>query len=252
MATTIQKLRPKSKLNILKDSNYEYCNDQTETKKVEKSKPKELKVLEYRPCSVSQYPATNGYFALALIDRKEGYAETRVSKDEKLQNRYYGKVFFKCREEFGNVFLADCKSIAYVHNAAFTPVIRDFMSQVEDKLNISAKEKSLFFETSNEKISAIRVSPFWLNCPMRRQAFTLFLRAGLNHKLEVDIQEAINQYPFSKGILPFFELFLEGYSVFGEKTVKKLEADMHHGVVFNFKNVLREHIIEGKLLLKEN
>lgn len=210
---------------------------------------KSLKKLIYT--ENSKYPLENGFFALGLIDRKKQLAENRWTDDEKLQNRY-GTLARKCREEFANLFQEDCKSIVYCHAQDKYESLSAFINLVEAQLNIPDKQKTQVFSTQINTISAIRVSPFWLNCSMRRQLFTMIIRAGaIHYKKDQSIIDTFKQYALGKTSIEGIELFLNGYYNFTDESRNILAGDMHKGAAFQFQNKSKEELID-KVITKEN
>ncbi len=223
---------------------------------------KALKTLIYT--ENSKYQAGNRQIALAWIDSKNGTAESRESENEDYKK--YG-TFRNCLEEVGRFFEEDCKSIVYCVTKEQLVLVRKFIELVETKLKINIKEKSLIFETNSANIAAIRVSPFWMDCPLKRRVFLIFLRAGLYYKdtyKDDVINQTITAYYESKygdylsssageagkekitntikNVTKGLEIFLDGYTEFSEDCLTVLANNFHTGFVNQFKEKLPEQI----------
>lgn len=195
----------------------------------------------------SKFPPLPGHLALAWIDKKKKSAESRDTED-KIFDRYLGRMFFSCLESWSNVFQENCKSILFCAEN-HTSKLAEFLEKVETKLKIPAANRSQVFQTNNEKISAIRTSKFWLE-GMRLKVFPLFIRASIYYESGGSINDAINKYPLAKKCLPFFDLFLSGYVNFDEEILETWKTDFHHGIIFSFQNKTKEQIIDSELLTK--
>lgn len=195
-------------------------------------------------------PSSAGYFGLAKIDRIKSTCAP-VMSDHPDAERYNYDLLYHCREVFNKVFNETIKSIFFTHVADATQNISSFINLVEDQLNISAKEKSQFFKTKDySNVSAIRVSVFWLNCPMKRQLLTLFLRAGRKYSTDKTIKDCIFEEKNYEKCWPAVELFLDGYFGFNEKFLEVLKKNHQRGFVYCFSDKTKESILENKLMFK--
>jgi hypothetical protein len=92
----------------------------------------------------------------------------------------------RCRESFAAHFTANQPGIFFACRTATPGVPMDvasFLLKTEEIIGLSSFELpySSFLRSDKERIIWVRPSAFWMVCEMRRQAFTIFLRAGLNY-----------------------------------------------------------------------
>jgi hypothetical protein len=184
----------------------------------------------------------DGRFALAKINVKLGECTSRITNDEQMANKY--GTFFRCREEFHNVWQDKMQSLLYCHNDGLTNNIADFIDKIENLLKI--KNKSKIFSTDRGTISAIKVSPWWSDqsedCHMKRQVFSLLLRWGRNHKIGNNVFETILNEKYGKEMMNFMRLFISGYTVFSDESLAISKEEMHSGIVFQFSHKSEEEI----------
>jgi len=217
---------------------------------------KELPILTYT--ENSPYGLPSGFkLSLGLIDKKEKTAESRLSEDENLANKY--GYFRACLEEANRCFTRpEDKSMIFHGHPNRSINIRNLISYFEDKLNL--KIKSQVFATNIETITAIRISPFWMDCRLKKTLLFILIRAGQEFKVNVPAgtleHVAFASLLGSQDYLPklknMIELFLDGYTKFNQTCLDILDSDFHKGIVFQFQDKSKDEILAGNLLIKEN
>ena len=123
------------------------------------------------------------------MDRIQGVVTARRSSKEEHQ-KY--QEWQKCREVFGKIQDEESRSIMFCHNTGQNLNVEDFIKKIEQKLNIALKDRTKFYSTQNNTISAIKIARFWMDNNLKRQVFTLLVRAGFNHIVGSNIDNAIN------------------------------------------------------------
>lgn len=194
-------------------------------------------------------PDSNGFFALAFIDRKELTVEDRVSENPVVEEFNYD-TFFRCREVFGKVFEEDSKSILFTHAQGLSENISSFLKIIETKLNIAAQNQSICFTTCYKNVLAIRVSKWWLECSYRRQIFTLFLRAGRKFSKDFSIEQIFHTNNDCISCYPAINLFLSGYHKFCQSCFDRLKESHQKGFVWFFSGKTAELIVQENLMTK--
>lgn len=196
----------------------------------------------------SKFRDGDGAFSLALINRKEGVVKVRDTSDEELHEKYNHFPWKKCREQFNLCWNEKSTSLIYCHEGNLSESIGEFISKFETKLGL--KELSQFYRTSYITMTAIKVSPFWVECPIRRQLFTVLLRAGRNYQLGADIQTALDSTQYTQQLKSCIDLFLAGYHNFDQASKSYLEANFHNGIIWRFKNKTVEEILAAGMMTK--
>lgn len=195
-------------------------------------------------------PDSGGWLGLCKIDRLKSTCEP-IMTDHPDAQRYSYDLLYKCREVFHKVFTQENKSILFTHPIDSSKKVSDLVHLVETKLNIPTKERSKFFRTTDyANVTAIRVSPFWLNNPIKRQLLSIFLRAGRKYSAGRTIQDCLSDEKNYKECWPAIELFLDGYYNFDQKIINVWKKDFHKGFVFSFLNKTKEEIVQQNLMTK--
>jgi len=185
--------------------------------------------------------ANDGFIALAKINRLKGECTSRKSSDETLANKY--DTWAHCLEEHGNVWGEKMHSLLYAHAGNLTANIADFINQIETLLDIHPRTK--LYLTTRTTISAVRVSPWWVDSEdgkMKRALFGILLRWGRNHVVGGDIFETMNKSKYGPQLMNFMRLFLDGYTKFSEASVRTLQSEMHSGPFTQFGNKTEDEI----------
>lgn len=197
----------------------------------------------------SPYGLPGGFkFSLGAIDKKERVCWSRVSEDEALANKY--GFWRACLEEVGNFFRSEDKSLIFHGHPDRAANIKNFINFIEEKLNLD--KKCEVFETDVETITAIRVSQFWLDCPLRRCMLLNFIRAGQDFATvnEESFQNLLNSNNYFSKTKPMLDLFFDGYVIFSKICLETFTANFHRGPVAQFLNLTSEQILSNKMLNK--
>jgi hypothetical protein len=102
------------------------------------------------------------------------------SRDDKL-------LWDRCREEFAKRLSSTESGFYFCGKIGQNEKIVHFLKKTETILDL--KEFSAFSKTTKPEIIWIYPSLFWMNCSLKRQLLTIFLRAGINYNIEVDNYE---------------------------------------------------------------
>lgn len=96
--------------------------------------------------------------------------------------------WFKCREEFSSHLASyGSKGIYFRHHINQGDNISGFMLKTEEIIDVAPK--SAFLKTDSPEITYIEPSSFWLNCILKRQLLSIFLRVSVNYNPLVDNYE---------------------------------------------------------------
>lgn len=210
-------------------------------------KLKLIKNWVYDPQEQSKYKDGPGHFALAKINRLKGTVTSRITSDEDLAEHYHNTTWFGCREEGHRVWTEKCHSIIFCHEGEQAELISEFINKIERILKIPAKEQTILFSTDRTTMSAVKSSDFWVSCPMRRQIFSILLRAGRNHVIGDEVGTALSITKYTQLTKNAIELFLQGYNKFTKSCLDDLVEDFHCGFIHQFSNKSLE---DCKLLMK--
>lgn len=218
-----------------------------------KTTNKSLTILNFTDESVYGCPQKTS-FGLGFIDKKEKKCRNRTSNDKNLSAKY--GYMRSCLEEIGNVFSRpeDKSIIFYNVKEDKTENIRSFISYIETKLKLD--KKSEIFETNNSYITAIRVAPFWLSCPMRRRLYLILIRESQQYDSSLSLVAGLNDLCEKSGYIGYLKnllnLFLSGYVFFTPKSLDILKKDFHKGIITQFSNKTKPEILDSGLISKED
>lgn len=210
-----------------------------------------MKTLKYLKSETTHYtPAQNASWALALIDRKNGTAQSK-EVDNEHADTYKGKIFTKCREVFSKYISDNTKSILFYSTTEnLAARISDLLTKVETKLKIPAATRSQVFATANPNITAIRAAQFWRADKLTWQMLTLFVKAGLCHEIDQTVNQTIEKFDLIKHCLPFVKLYLSGYTKFSNVVMGKWQNNHSYGPIAFFCGSSKEQILEANHLTK--
>ena len=96
----------------------------------------------------------------------------------------------RCRENFAGIFTADKQGLFFVCRDSSPGAdvdVASFLIKTEEIIGLP--EYSTFLRTDNLRVIWVEPSSFWMTCAMRRQVFTIFLRAGINYLADKDNYE---------------------------------------------------------------
>jgi len=88
--------------------------------------------------------------------------------------------WYRCREEFSANFLENKRAIYFCHHPLDGFKVSSFILKTEQIVDIS-EPNSIFSETDRDDITFVEPSLFWTVDMMRRQLFSIFLRASTNY-----------------------------------------------------------------------
>jgi hypothetical protein len=171
-------------------------------------------------CPYAATPGPGAYSAAILFDENKIYFTPEAVKSGNGN-------FHTCRETFAPHFtentthiLMGCSPIkdgnhsGYRNAPAGTKISPEalgrFMSEVEKRLKLD--EMTIIQRTTNNNCLLIHVPEWWRSCYMRRQMFTILLRAGLI--FDGNFDKAIGYMYYLDNTRQAFNRFFAGYTKF--------------------------------------
>ena len=138
--------------------------------------------------------------------------------------------FYDCREAFLSDWYNHIKrrriilSIGMANDkdafAKRRKAVARFIYECEEKLGIKDKYKTLFNETTFERVIRVKVAKYWLKSRMRMSLFTLLLRAGVGSRgkqynpAKHTIEECMHAQDYLKKTKKALKLFFSGRTHF--------------------------------------
>lgn len=148
-----------------------------------------------------------------------------------------------CREIFSNAFTVRQVYIGFTSGNLNIQRLNEFFQIIEDKLELPENQRTQFLTCIQKHIVICKVSAFWRKNILRRQFFTLFLRAGgIFHN--GDWKETWKNYKLGKGMTRVINFFLDGNTIQTPNSNKTIQGG--YGIVYHYKGlstkVLAEHL----------
>jgi hypothetical protein len=98
----------------------------------------------------------------------------------------YSLTWDKCREQFSHKFIETVSGFYFCHPPNEGHKVAWFITKTEEIIGfcnyLHSYDPTLFCETDREDVIWIEPSRFWMRQEMRRQLFTILVRAGMNYE----------------------------------------------------------------------
>ena len=88
-------------------------------------------------------------------------------------------------------------------------IINNFFLELEEKLNLTGEQKTVFCRTNIDSVIMCEVPDFWNENSLKRNMFSLFLRCAAVYN-KGNIKDSIKNYPLAYSIYSVIMWFLEG------------------------------------------
>ncbi len=119
-----------------------------------------------------------------------------------------------CRERMQYWFHLDHRGFWFIPKAGNLHLVIELMDWVEKTLGLSDNTK-FYQENTAKNVVFVEPSRFWLDCEMKKNVMTLFLRVAncyANLITERTIFKAIQAYPYANLTLPALDRFFAGFT----------------------------------------
>lgn len=117
-----------------------------------------------------------------------------------------------CREVFSHSFKKKIEEFAFSHKKGVGLNIQAFINAFEQKLRLK-KNKTLIHLTSSSTVSIVVVPEWWRKYAIRRQLFTILLRAGQNYEPKKDnFEKALYSDPYATATKEAVKSFLNRHT----------------------------------------
>ena len=158
----------------------------------------------------------NDFYAAYDMENGGAFGIPHKAEGKRLNVNWYG-----CREDFQTSSKKIEHFVFRQEVGTYRRVIK-FMERIQKDLQLKKKSCLKFSKTTDDKITYIVMSAWWLR-PERRSLLTALLRAGQHYKRKSSYKSAMRKIEYLDDTMPAVERFLEGY------TKARSKWDNHYG-----------------------